>query len=263
MLALLLLAAAGIPPPHMPQPVDRAWTLLDDGLNNKDAAKRSKAVHALGLIHNSRRAQTLAEKALVDMNKEVRVEAATALGRLGSRSAAPKLHQALRDPEVKVVIAAANALYQLKDPAAFDIYYALLTGERKSSEGLVQSQLDTLRDRKQVEKLAFEAGIGFVPFGGLGYEAWKTITRDDTSPVRAAAAERLATDPDPKSASALTQFCSDKKWQVRAAVVHAIAERRDRALLDPVISLMDDENDNVRYDAAATVVELSASPRRK
>jgi HEAT repeat protein len=265
MIALLVLIALETPPASVPKPVERAWSILDDGIDNKDAAKRAKAVHALGLLHSSRRAQGFAEKALADENQEVRVEAATALGRLGVSSARPKLRQALNDKEVKVVIAAANALYELKDPAAFDVYYALLLGERKSSGSLVQSQLDRLRNRKDMEKLAFETGVGFVPFGGIGYEAWKTITHDDASPIRALAASRLAHDPDPKSADALIQSRFDKKWQVRAAVVNAIAERRDRSLLDPVISLMDDENDNVRYDAAATVVQLSSSaaPARK
>jgi HEAT repeat protein len=264
MIALLLLVALEAPPASAPKPVDRAWSILDGGIGNKDATKRAKAVHALGLLRSSRRAQGFAEKALADENQEVRVEAATALGRLGVSSSRPKLRQALDDKEVKVVIAAANALYELKDPAAFDIYYALLTGERKSSSGLMQTQLDRLRNRKEMEKLAFETGIGFVPFGGMGYEAWKTITHDDASPIRVLAAARLAHDPDTKSGDALIQSRFDKKWQVRAAVVNAIAERRDRSLLDPVISMMDDENDNVRYDAAATVVQLSRpSPARK
>jgi HEAT repeat protein len=208
------------------------------------------------LLRASRRAQKSVEKALEDENVDVRVEAVTALGRIGASSARPQLRRALDDKEVNVVIAATNSLYQLKDPIAFDVYYALLIGERKSSNGLVQSQLDRLRNRKELEKLAFQTGIGFVPFGGMGYEAWKTITSDKTSAVRVLAAQRLAKDPDPKSADALIQSRFDKSWQVRAAVVSAIAERRDRSLLGPAAELMDDGNDNVRYDAAATVVQL-------
>jgi HEAT repeat protein len=267
MVALLLLFALETSPAAATKPpsseLDHAWSILEDGIDNKDAGKRAKAVHALGLLRESGRAERCAERALEDENLEVRVEAATALGKLGARAARPKLRHALDDKEVKMVIAATNALYQLKDPIAFDVYYTLLTGERKSSSGLLQSQLDRLRNRKDMEKLAFETGIGFVPFGGMGYEAWKTITHDDSSPVRALAAERLARDPDPKSADALIQSRFDKKWQVRAAVVNAIAERSDRSLLDPAIALMDDDNDNVRYDAAATVVHLSGLRRAR
>jgi HEAT repeat protein len=249
-------------PPKAP-PVERAWSILRDNIADKDPTKRAKAVHSLGLLPRIPVAQGMAEKALADTNKDVRAEAAGALGRMRAASSRPKLRLALQDKEVKVVVASANALYDLKDPAAYDIYYALLTGQRKGSSGLLQSQLDTLRNRKQLEKLVFETGIGFVPFGGMGYEAWKTITKDDASPIRVLAAVRLAKDPDVKSADALIEYCTDKKWQVRVAVVNAIAERGDRALLDPVIALLEDDNESVRDDAAATVVRLSSSYARR
>ena len=122
---------------------------------------------------------------------------------------------------------------------------------------MLESQLDTLRDHKQVEKLAFETGIGFVPYGGMGWDAIKTIRQDDSSPVRALAAQRLATDPDPKSATALAEYTVDKKARVREAVIEAIAKRGDPALLTEVVARLDDEDDSVRYDAAATVIVLS------
>jgi HEAT repeat protein len=261
MILFVLLVASATP--HQAIPVDRAWSILKSGAADKDPGTRSKAIRALGLLPTVRAAQGMAEKALTDTNKDVRVEAAGALGRMGAVSSRPKLRLALQDKEVKVVIASANALYQLKDPAAYEIYYTLLTGERKSSAGLIQSQLDILRNRKELEKLMFETGIGFVPFGGMGYETWKTVTRDDTTPIRAAAAEKLARDPDTKSADALIEFSTDKKWQVRVAVVNAIAERRDPRLLDPVIVLLEDDNQSVRYDAAATVVLLSRFRARR
>ena len=258
---LLLFAILGAPQAETP-PVDTAWSVLKDGVESTSSDRRAKAVHALGLLQKNQKAQDMAEKALTDESSDVRFEAANALGQMRAFSARVKLEKALNDKEVKVVVAAANALYLLKSPAAYQVYYALLTGERKSSDGLLQSQLNMLRDRKAMEKLAFETGIGFVPFGGMSYEAWKTITQDDTSSVRAAAAEKLASDPDPKSAKALAESCFDKKWQVRAAVVDAIAKRGDPALLSSVIPLLTDGNDTVRYDAAATILRLSANPRR-
>ena len=243
---------------------DRAWSTLSLAAEDKSSDKRIKALHALSLLPSNAKAEQLAEKALGDTNSHVRSAAAKALGQMKAASAKPKLKEALNDPETEVVIAAANALYVFKDPAAYEVYYALLTGERKSSKGLLHSELNTLKDRKSMEKLAFETGIGFVPFGGMGYEAWKTVTQDDTSPIRAAAAEKLATDPDPKSATALEKECSDNKWRVRQAVVDAIAQREDPALADGLLQLLDDTNDNVRLDAAAAIVRLSApKPHRR
>jgi HEAT repeat protein len=252
---LLLLAAPASPPPDVPQS-KRAWMMLEAGAADKSAARRTKTLHALGLLKDPA-AEKIAEQALGDPDKDVRSEAATSLGRMSNPAARPKLRACLDDKEIEVVLACTNSLYLLKDPMAYEVYYALLTEKRKSSRGLLESQLETLRDRKQLEKLAFEAGIGFVPYGGIGWQAIKTIAHDDVSPVRALAAGRLATDPDPKSAKALTDYLADKKALVREAVVDAIAKRGDPALLKDLIPLLNDENESVRYDAAATVVYLS------
>jgi len=253
MIAFLLLLAV---PTAQPSANQRAWTMLKDGVADKSATKRAKAVHALGLLKDDA-AERMAEKALDDADKNVRSEAAAVLGKMNRAQARPKLRACLNDIEIQVVLACTNSLYLLKDPKAQDVYYALLTETRKSSKGLMQSQLDTLRDRKQVEKLAFETGIGFVPYGGMGWEAIKTIRQDDASPVRALAAQRLATDPDPKSATALAEFTNDKKPQVRVAVIEAIAKRGDPALLSDVVARLADADDGVRFTAAAAVISLS------
>jgi HEAT repeat protein len=263
MLAVLLMFAASGALPHSAVSADTPWAILEEAAADKSVDKRADAAHALGLLTRNKKAREIAEKALLDGNLHVRVAAAKALGQMGAASARPKLRQALNDTEVAVVIAAANALYALKDPAAYEVYYALLTGGRKSSGGLVHSQLQILKDRKSMEKLIFETGIGFVPFGGMGYEAWKTITKDNTSAVRIAAAERLAKDPDPKSGRALAQSCADSKSSVRKAAVDAIAVRGDPALIDALIPLLDDGNDAVRYDAAAAILQLRSRPRTR
>ena len=239
---------------------DRAWTVLRTGLDSKNADQRAKAAHALGLLVKNARAQEWAEKALADAHPEVRMEAVSALGQIGAASARPELRDALNDKDIKVVVAAANALYVLKDPAAYDIYYELLTGERKSP-GMMQSNLSALKNRREVEKLVFQTGIGFVPFGGVGYEAWKRVTEDPTTPIRVDAVEKLESDPDPKSGAALQHSCADKKWQIRAASADAIAKRGDPALLSAVTALLLDENDAVRSEAAAAVIRLTSQSR--
>lgn len=241
---------------------DSAWNILNDGLTDKSSDKRAKATQALGLLPLDSKGPQLALKALkTDPNSDVRAQGATALGEMHAISAAPQLKEAFNDTDIKVVLAAANALYTFKDPAAYEVYYAILTGKRKSSDGLIKSQLDMLKDKKQLEKLAFEAGIGFVPFGGMSWQAIQTITHNDGSSVMALAAERLGTDPDPKSAEALRQACYDSKWAVRLAAVQAIAKRGDPALVHAVGPLLYDNNDSVRFSAAATVIRLSSETK--
>ena len=114
-----------------------------------------------------------------------------------------------------------------------------------------------LKDPKAVAQLGFQAGLGFVPFGSLGYTVFRTASKDDTSPVRAAAAQKLVRDSDPATAQVLTRAAADEKWVVRAAVINAIAQRGDPKLLSAILPRLDDENETVRYTAAAAVLRLS------
>jgi HEAT repeat protein len=243
-----------------PTPAERAWLILQQGLANKRAEKRANAVHALRLLPNNPRAQKMAESALADRSPEVRAVAARALGRMGALSSVPKLKAVLNDKEPAVVLAAARSLFLLGDrEGAYEIDYEVLIGERKGANGFVVSQMNELKNPKVVAMMGFETGIGFVPFAGTGYEVYKRISKDDGSPIRAAAARELATDRDPKIGAALARACSDKKWRVRGAAVDAIAKRGDPTLLNAITPVLDDKSDIVRYEASAAVLWLMAA----
>jgi HEAT repeat protein len=262
MLPLILALVFLVPTSKSPtdtnkQSAKKAWGVLNAGLNENDSKKRSEAVHALQIMKRVPEAPALAEKALSDPAIDVRTEAATVLGKLGAHHAIPQLKELLKDRQIKVVLSAAQALYELHDPAAYDVYYAILTGQRKGSEGLIQSQLDMLKNRRDLEKLAFETGIGFVPYGSMGYEAWRTITHNGGVAVKATAAEKLASDPDPKSGQALINALYNPSSQVRAAAADALAVRSDPALLPSLVPILYDSSDSVRYEAAGAILELS------
>lgn len=252
---LLLLGPCGtfsFAQPH----IDKAWGILKGGAGDSSADKRAAATSVLGLLAKDAAAQTLAEKGLKDEKPQVRAAAADALGAMHATSAVPLLKNAIQDKDVTVVLAAAHALYVMKVPAAYEVYYAVLTGEKKSGNGLVADQKKMLSDPKKMGQLGFEVGIGFIPFAGLGIGAINAITKDDASPVRAAAAKLLATDPDAKSGEALVGAASDKSWIVRAAALAAIAQRGDYTMGPRVEAQMDDEKEQVRYLAAATIIHL-------
>ena len=238
--------------------IDKAWDILKKAAADSSTDKRAAGIAVLGLLEGDSEAQAMAEKALGDEKPVVRTAAANALGTMGAKSAVPALKNAIRDKDVSVVLAATHALYVLKDPAAYEVYYAVLTGQRKSGGGLIEDQKKMLSDPKKMAQLGFEQGIGFIPFAGLGLGALSMITKDDTSPVRAAAAKVLATDPDPKSGDALVDAAFDKSWIVRAAALNAIAQRGDFTLGPRIEPGMDDEKEQVRYIAAAAVIHLQA-----
>jgi HEAT repeat protein len=239
-------------------PTDKAWEILKRGAADESYEVRVQTFRALALLTGNQTAQNMAESALGDERPEVRSAAASALGQMGAKSSIPKLQQAVRDADVGVVLTATDALFRLGDPTAFHVYYAVLVGEKKSGEGLVESQMKMLKDPKAMAQMGFTVGMGFIPFAGAGYGVFKAVRKDDSSPVRAAAATKLAGDPDPKSGEALAKTASDPKWIVRAAVIDAIARRGDPSLLNAVIPLLDDENNMVKFSAAAAIVRLSA-----
>jgi hypothetical protein len=134
----------------------------------------------------------------------------------------------------------------------------MLIGERKTADGFVASGMNELKSPKGVALIGFQTGLGFVPFGGAGYEVFKRASKDDRTPVRVAAAKELATNRDPKIDAVLSRACSDKKWPVRAAAVYAIAKRDNPALLNLITPALEDKNDIVRFEGSAAVLRLSA-----
>lgn len=267
---LFLLGARGVAngqsPKSPPSPQssessqERAWNILHDGLKDTNADKRAHAVRALGLLAGNAEAQKAAVLALKDEKPNVRVAAAKALGSMHAEQAAGNLEEALGDSEPSVVLAAANSLLLLHDDVGYDTYYEVLTGERPASKGLIKEQLDTLKDKKKLAQMGFEEGIGFIPFGGISYEIFKTVTKNDSAPVRAAAAKKLAHDPEPDAGEALAKAAADKDWKVRAAALDAIAVREDASLVSRIASALDDKNDvrAVHGSSVCSALERSA-----
>ncbi len=248
-----LFAASAVPQDR----VSQAWEVLSAGTASTSGETRAAALRSLELVGKNAKAEQMAISALKDKKSEVQVAAVMSLGTIGSDAGRNEIRKLMPSSDSELVFAIAGALYKLNDPMAYEIFYAALTKQRKSGQGLVESQLKLLQNPKALAKLGFEQGIGFIPFAGLGYGAFKTFTKDDESPVRAAAALRLATDKDPKSATALANAAGDEKWVVRAAAIAAITNRGDPALLKAVIPRLEDKVETVRFDAAACIIRLS------
>jgi len=195
---------------------------------------------------------------------DVRAAAAQALGDMKAKDATGKLYEMFNDKDAGVIIAAAHALIELGDKRGYNVYYAVLTGEMKSGQGLGAEQKKMLSDPKKLAQFGFEQGIGFIPFAGMGYGAFKMVTKDTTSPVLAAAALVLAKDPDPKSGQALATTASgNKSWIVRAAALNALAIRGETSLLPAAVSGLQDDKEEVRYSAAAAVIRLTDLSARR
>ena len=252
----LVLAALSVPTLNAVTGKEKAWAMLE-AASAKSTSEHVIGIRALGLLRDDAHARELAEAALEDSKPEVRVAAATALGQMHATESIPKLQKMLADEKLEVVMAAAHALRELKDTkSAYAVYYDVLTGGRKS-DGLVAQQLNTLRDPKEMTRIGAEVGMGYVPFVGIGWDAWRYTHRKDPNPVRAIAARSLAQDPDPATGLALLEATKDKDWIVRAAAIEAIAERGDPSLEDKIELSFFDSNPHVRYITAAAVIRLT------
>src|SRR5439155_4781428 len=137
------------------------------------------AVGVLGLLPKNTRAREMAEKALTDEKPEVRSSAAAALGAMHSKASIAKLREAVDDQDPSVALAAAHALIALNDDSGYEVYYEVLTGERKGGKGVIASQTTVLKDQKKLAELGIQEGIGFIPFAGMGWRAFKAIHKND------------------------------------------------------------------------------------
>jgi len=93
------------------------------------------------------------------------------------------------DKKLPVVMAAAHSLRDLKGRySAYAIYYDVLTGARKSNDGLVAQQLETLHNPQGAGKNCFSEGHWFRPLGGHRLGRLPHYAQKRSNPVRAVAA---------------------------------------------------------------------------
>lgn len=243
---------------HAQTSLSKSWTVLQSGLDDKKVENRGTAVRLLGMLNGNEKAGTLAINALSDESSDVREAATQALSSLKAPAAKEKLRDIVqKDQDPAVILGAARALLAMNDPFGYNVFYAVLTGEKKSGASLMEEQKKMLKDPKKLAQFGFEQGVGFVPFGGIGLTLVKTITKDDTSPVRAAAAKILAADPDVKSLAALEEATGDNSWIVQVAAIAAIAQRNDQTTLSTLELRLTDPKEAVQYTAAAAIIHLN------
>jgi len=215
------------------------------------------------LLAGNAKAVALVEKGLEDQDPFVRRAAALSLGAMKSKNSIPKLLAVRKDSDGSVVMAAATALVQLGNEKGYGLYYAVLTGQYKSGESLVggeEKELNQiLKNPDQMAEMAFEQGMGYVPFGGVALGAFKAIheSEEKAQIVKATAVRMLAKDPDPRTEKALVAATTDKSWLVRAAAFDALAQRGDSEVLPEIQPGLSDEKDVVKLAAAAAVIHLS------
>ena len=232
-----------------------AWGILDAGLQDKSVDKRAEALAALGFAAGDKRALQTLEESLQDPKPEIQTAAVTALGDMNAKSSLLKIKALLSHSDAKTTLAIAAVLTKFGDPEGFEIYYELVTGERKNGQKLT----DGLKDRKGLEKMGAETAIGILPLGGVATGAYDYISQNKSGPnAYVTAVNALAEDSDPQAKKALVQAAFGGKVPVRVAALRALAKRGDATVVDDVEPAMNSDKSVVSYTAAAAILHLLA-----
>src|SRR6202047_473326 len=172
-LPFLLSAGFGQTPESVaPSNQDRARSLLEDSLKDKNPDSRKHAVQSLGLVSAREPYLSELEAMLDDKDVEVRLAAITSLVDLKSGRTVSSLRKALDSDVPEVSFAAAKALWTLDEPLGREALIAVLSGDTKTSSGFITKQkrdaLRMIHTPKTMFLFAVHTGAAFAPVPGLG-----------------------------------------------------------------------------------------------
>lgn len=248
------------------QPDKTAWELLKQGLSDKNPEKRRQAVTAVASIGLAADAVKLLEQSLQDGDPLIRQTAAAELGQIKSKQSIPALKTELDDASAEVVFAAAKALWDMGDKSGRDLIEDVLSGQQKTSEGMVSGAMQDakrkMRDPKAMALMGFKEASGALlgPFN-IGILAAEQAFKDGSAGGRALAATLLAQDCDAQTVRLLEWACTqDKSWAVKAAAAKALGQCGTQDSIPKLEQNLSNSRDAVKFMAAASIVKISLKP---
>lgn len=246
-----------------------------------DEADRCFAARTLGVLGAETAVADLA-RCLRDTDVDVCVDAAEALGRIGSADAVPHLLESLaNEPDGEIGTAVVGALGELGGDGVLSALKQIArrrpehlewSGEwdnwwdmqleavkavgRHGDEEAVAMLVELLEegDAEDIEEEIFRALAGL---GAKGGEALLERLRSGPARGRRRAARALGGSGSREAARALGRALQDGQPQVRAAAVAALVRLQERRYLGAILLLLRDEDAEVRGAAAAGAVELA------
>jgi HEAT repeat protein len=251
-------AATGSDDPN----VQKAKDILLKGVASGNPDTRSLAVMSASLIGD--RSEVLKKLySMLETDKDVptRITIISTLGSFSNPAVIPSLQKALKDPVPEVDLAAALALWGLKQPDGKAFLLDVLGGKQKTTSSFMSSEKRSLVRMTHTPTTTF---LGIVanqfalPGLGSGMESAVGLSADPASMASSSVIFALARDKkDPTVWDALVKALGDKEWATRAAATHVIAMHDDPALIGNLVPLMDDKKDQVSFRAAAGYLRLA------
>lgn len=255
--------------PLMAQPEKSAWDVLKQGLVDNNPDKRRQAVTATGSIGLTPDAIRLVEEALHDKEPIVRQTAAAELAEMKSKQSIGALKTEVNDPAGEVAFAAAKALWDLGDFSGKDVIIDVLTGEEKTSPGLVSGTVQDakrkMHDPKALALMGFNEATGALlgPFN-MGIVFAEKALKDGAANARSLAADLLAKNCDARSLQLLEwSFSNDKNWVVKAAAAKGMGECGNPDSIPKLEQALSDSHEAVKDMSAAAIIRITTQPREK
>ncbi|MBZ5609554.1 MAG: HEAT repeat domain-containing protein [Acidobacteriia bacterium] len=265
LIVVVLASAIGL----LAQPEKTAWEVLKQDLSDKNPDKRRQAVTAIGSIGLTQEAVQLVEKALKDDDPLVRQTAAAELGEMKSKQSIPALKTELDDPSGEVAFGAAKALWVLGDRSGRELIEDVLTGQQKTSDGLVGGAVRDakrkMRDPKALAMMGFKEASGALlgPFS-LGIVAAEQAFKDGSGGSRTLSVTLLAEECDAQTVRLLEwAFANDKNFAVKAAAAKGLGKCGNRDSIPKLETGLSDSHEAVKAMSAAAIIRLSLNPEQK
>ena len=242
--------------------VQKAKDILLKGVGSGNPDTRSLAVQSASLIGD--RSEVLNKLySMLETDKDVptKITIIATLGSFNNPAVIPSLQKALKDPVPEVEMAAALALYGLKQPDGKAFLMDVLEGKQKATSGFMSSEkrsLARMTHTPTTTLLGMVANEFTLPGLGSGMESAVGLSADPASMASSSVIFALARDKeDPAVWQALVKALGDKEWATRAAATHVIAMHDDPTLIGNLVPLMDDKKDQVSFRAAAGYLRLT------
>src|ERR1700734_2348888 len=242
--------------------VQKAKDILLKGVASGNPDTRSLAVQSASLIGD--RSEVLTKLySMLETDKDVptRITIISTLGSFNNPAVIPSLQKALKDPVPEVELAAALALFGLKQPDGKAFLLDVLSGNQKTTSSFMSSEKRSLVRMTHTPTTTFLGIVAHqfaLPGLGSGMESGVGLSAYPASMASSSVIFGLARDKkDPTVWDALVKALGDKEWATRAAAVHVIAMHDDPALIANLLPLMDDKKDQVRFRAAAGYLRLT------
>lgn len=198
---------------------------------------RVQAAEALGKLGSPRAIQPLL-MALQDRNDEVRLEVARSLGMLKGEQAVRPLIEALKEPDKFVPARVAQVLISLGPltvPALVD--EILSSGIDKQTCSFICEILGEIKDPRSVEALVF-------------------LLQDKYPEVRSKAAEALGSIRNSEAVAGLTGALLDPVWTVQVQAAKALGAIADQAAIPALAEALEDSQYGVRISAAEALAKV-------